>query len=217
MAEIIKPEVKRIIPTAGYFEISKINKEGRQIKYRLLNKLSKPMNQFETTEYYEKAKKAGNPLPLSSIGVMNLLEDSVHSGNSELQSYIYSSLKNNWIGTTSIVEYNPENQKDETFHNWKTSDEYSLIGNIVGDDDPITDMNNKEALEFLVKTKDINKLNKISKSVNKTPMYIWRFNSKPDEKTQSRVWFDAYSDMLILNAYRSLSNENPAFLVEQVE
>ncbi len=127
MSKIIKPEVKHIIPSTGYFEISKYNEKGKKIKYRLLEKLSSSMTQDDLALYYEDAKKKGNPLPLNSIQVMELLEDTANSENNELKSYVRKSLKENWINTLTRVIYKPVEEKDEVIHNYRTSDSYLII------------------------------------------------------------------------------------------
>ncbi len=217
MSKIIKPKVKHILPSTGYFEISKYNEKGKEIKYRLLDKLSSSMTQDKLAEFYESEKKKGNPLPLNSIQVMELLEDTANSNNNELKNYVHKSLRENWLNTLSRVIYNPAGKKDETIHNYGTSDSYSIIGDIVGNDNWIKDIDNKNALESLLKTNDVENLNKISNEVNQTPMYFWRLNSKPSEKTDRVVRFDADVFRLFLYAYRLLSDEYPAFLVERVE
>jgi len=200
------------------FKITRYDSNGKVIKkYKLLDTLSDPMSALKRTEFYEKAKKAGNPLPLDSIKTRELLEDVAISGNSELQNYVYDSLRSYWIATTSVVEYNPKNQKDEVFHNWKTSDEYFLVGDIVGDNNYIDKINNPNALELLVGTKDVERLNKISNIIIRTPTFLWRYNSKSCEKVKCGVRFVAGDYRLGLYAVRDLSVEDPAFLVEQIK
>ncbi len=216
MINIFKPKVGiKVVP--AYFEITKQNKEGEEIKYNLMYKLSDPMNVEQTAEHYENAKKEGNPLPLTSIQTLELLEDIGNSRNNQLKNHVYNLLRNNWIATTSVVEYNPKGQEDKAIHNYKTSDELSEYGNLIGGDDLIKNIDNLNVLELLVGTKDIKRLNKISNSTNNTPMYFWRLNSKPDKSIQSRVRFFAISDGLSLVAIRDLSSEFPAFLVEQIK
>ncbi len=210
MSKII-PKVEHILPSAGYFKIN----SGKNI-YKLMDKLSSSMTQDKLAEFYESEKKKGNPLPLNSIKFMELLEDAVNSNNNELKNYLCKSLRENWINTLTRVIYNPI-KEDETIHNYGTSDAYSRTGNIVGDDNWIEKMNNKNALESLLKTTDVEKLNKISNEINQTPTYIWRLNSKLSEKSESVVRFFSNGGRLDLVAYWDLSNQCPVFLVEMVE
>ena len=216
MAEIIKPIVKveRAPLVARPFKIIKYDSNGNvSKKYFLMDTLSPSKNAIDRAEDYEIRKKAGDPNYLSSIGTREILEDVANSGNSELQNYVRDSLRKYWIATTSVVEYNPKNQKDEVFHNWKTSDEYSLIRSIVGRDGFIMEIDNSESLESLVGTDDVKKLHEISNVINDSQMYLLRFNSKPSEKTKSVVRFGALDDRLYLDADGNLSDEIPAFLV----
>lgn len=219
MSKIIKLKVKHVLPSAGYFEICKYNKKGKSVKYKLLDRLNPLMTQENLAEFYEFEKKKGNPLPLNSIQFMELLEDTADSENNKLKNYVHKSLKENWINTLTRVIYNPIGKKDETIHNYGTSDSYSIIGDIVGEDNWIKNINNKNALESLLKINDVEKLNKISNAINQTPMYLWRLNSKTSEKQESVVRFDAYGGVgrLDLSAYGDPSDQDPAFLVERVE
>jgi hypothetical protein len=175
------------------------------------------MNQDKLAEFYEEQKQKGNPLPLNSIQTLGLLEDAGMSENPELKNYIHNSLRNFWINTLSRVIYNPIGEQDKTIHNYGTSDAYSILRDIVGQDGFITDINNQNALESLLKTKDIKKLNEISKSINSTAMYFLRLNSKPKEKDELIVRFGANAGGLGLIASGNLSDSNPAFLVERIE
>lgn len=181
-----------------------------------MDKLSPSMAQDGLAEFYESEKKKGNPLPLNSIQVIGLLEDTVNSKNNELKNYIHKSLRKTWINTLTRVIYNP-GEKDQTIHNYGTSDAYSISGDIIGDENLIEKINNKNALESLLKTKNIEKLNKISNAINQTPMYFWRLNSKPSEKIENVVKLSSDVDRLNLLVEGYLSIRLPAFLVEMVE
>ncbi|MDP2672489.1 MAG: hypothetical protein Q8O84_01615 [Nanoarchaeota archaeon] len=212
MEKNIKVKTKHVAPSPGYFEID----DGIHT-YRLMENLSPSMTQNKLAEFYEEQKQKGNPLPLNSIQMIGLLEDTANSEDNELKNYVHRSLRNNWLNTLTGVIYNPAGQKDETIHNYGTSDAYSIIGDIVGNDNWIEKIDNPNALESLLKTNDIKKLNEISNKINKTPMYFWRVNSKPSKKTESAVRFYANDDRLRLDANWDLSCECPAFLVEKVE
>lgn len=217
MVKIIQSrvEVEREPLVSRPFRITRYDLNGNLVKkYNVMDFLSDSKNAIDRAEDYEIRKKAGNPNYMDSIKTWEFLEDVANSGNSELQNFICDSLGKYWLATTSIVEYNPKNQKDVTFHNWKTSDEYSLVGDIVGNDGWVKDINNSNALEFLVGTKDIEKLNEISNAINRTPIYLWRVHSKPSEKTEHVVRFDAGDVGLCLYADRYPSFEYPAFLVQ---
>jgi len=211
MAKDIEVKSKYIAPSVGYFEID----NGNSV-YRLMEKMTPSMTQDELAEKYEIWKKEGNPLPMNSIQHYELFNDAVKSGNSGLLNFLQKGLQRGPNTLTRVI-YNPKEEQDKTIHNYGTSDSYSIIGEIVGNEDWINEINNLNALEFLLKTKDVKRLNEISNAINNTPMYLWRCNSKPSEKTERVVRFGAGGDGLVLNADRVPSFEGPAFLVKKVK
>jgi len=215
MAKIIKPSVKHVFPSEEYFEISGVNYRGDTNTYRLYTKMTPPMNQDKLAEFYEKEKKEGNPRPMDSILHFSIFDSAVKSGDSDLMNFIQSGLKK-YPNTLSRIIYNPS-QKDKIMHNYGTSDYYSLMGDIAGEDNWIDKLKDKKSLELLTGIKDINKLNKISLGINNTPMYIWRVNSKSSEKIECVVGFSAGVVRLFLLAGRFLSLEYPAFRVQAVD
>ena len=181
-----------------------------------MEKMTNPMNQDKLAEFSEIEKEKGNPVPMNSIQHIELFDDAVKSGNPNLLNFLQKGLQR-LPNTLTRVVYNLAGKEDETIHNYGTSYSYSIIGDIVGRDGWIKNINNVNALELLLKTKDIERLNEISKSINKTPMYLWRLNSKPLKRQEHVVRFVASSGRVNLNANGSFFSENPAFLVERVK
>ncbi|MBU2612773.1 MAG: hypothetical protein KKB62_03575 [Nanoarchaeota archaeon] len=208
MTKEIEVKSKYVLPSTGYYEFS----ANGVPKYRLLEKMTPSMTQDELAELYEVEKKKGNPLPLNSIQMFEIMEDAVKSGDKNLMNHIQKGLQM-WPNTLSRVIYNPKGE-DEVIHWYGTSDEEKMKGHLVGKDGFIKNINNPNALEFLLGTSDIKRINGVTNSINKTPMYFWRFNSKPNERTERVVGFDAGGGRLYLDADRCLSGEIPAFLVE---
>ncbi len=204
-------KTKYVAPNIGYFEID----NGKSV-YRLMEKMTNPMNQDKLAEFSEIEKEKGNPVPMNSIQHIELFDDAVKSGNPNLLNFLQKGLQR-LPNTLTRVVYNLAGKEDETIHNYGTSYSYSIIGDIVGRDGWIKNINNVNALELLLKTKDIERLNEISKSINKTPMYLWRLNSKPLKRQEHVVRFVASSGRVNLNANGSFFSENPAFLVERVK
>jgi len=204
-------KTKYVAPNIGYFEID----NGKSV-YRLMEKMTNPMNQDKLAEFSEIEKEKGNPVPMNSIQHIELFDDAVKSGNQDLLDFLQKGLQR-YPNTLTRVVYNLAGKEDETIHNYGTSDSYSRIGDIVGNDDWVKNINNINALEFLLKTKDTERLNEISKSINKTPMYLWRLNSKPSGRQERVVRFGANADRINLDAYRLFFDEDPAFLVERVK
>lgn len=203
----IEVKSKYVAPSIGYYEISK---KGHP-NYRLFEKMTSVMTQDKLAEFYEKEKQKGNPLPVNSIRMFQIMEDAMKSGNMDLMNYLQKGLQR-CPNTLTRVIYNPE-KKDETIHNYGTSDSYFVLGDVVGKDGWIRDVDNFNALESLLNTKDTKRLNEVSNAINKTPMYFWRVNSKPLKKVERVVGFYAGGGRLNLDALRDPSDEYLAFLV----
>src|SRR3989344_956560 len=186
MANEIEVKSKYVVPATAYYEISK----GGVPSYRLLEKMTPLMTQDKLTDYYNEAKKKGNPLPLNSIQMFELMEDAMKSGNKDLMNYVQRGLQS-WPNTLSRVVYNPQGG-DEVIHGYGTSDAFSRKGNLVGNDGFIENIDNSNALELLLGTEDVKRMNEVSYSINKTPMYLWRINLKPSEKIERVVRFGAF-------------------------
>lgn len=212
MKKTIEIKTKYIAPSAGYFEIDR----GNSV-YRLMEKMTNPLTQDKLAEFYEAEKKKGNPIPMNSIQHYELFNDAVKSGNSNLLNFLQKGLRK-YPNTLTRVIYNPKGKQDETIHNYGTSDFYSIVGDVVGNDNWIKEINNLGALESLLETKDVKRLNEISNAINKTPMYLLRYNSKPSENVERVVrFFASVGGGLVLSAVRGPSVEDPAFLVEKVK
>lgn len=211
MKENIEIKTKYVAPSVGYFEIN----NGNSV-YRLMEKMTDLMGQDKLAELYEIEKEKGNPLPMNSIQHYELFKDAVKAGNSDLLNFLQKGLQR-YPNTLTRVVYNPKGEQDETIHNYGTSDAYSIMRDIVGEDTWIKNLEDLTVLEPLLKTKDVKRIDEISNAINRTPMYLWRFNSKPSEKTERVVRFDADDDWLCLYAGGNPSVECPAFLVEKVK
>ena len=199
---------KHVIPSVGYYEIS----ENGVPSYRLLEKMAPSRTQDKLAEFYEKEKKTGTPLPLNSIQTFQLMEDAFKSGNKDLMNFIQKGLQE-WPNTLTRVVYNFKGE-DEVIHGYGTSDEMVMNGNVVGNSGFIEKIDNPNALELLLGTKDLKRINEVTNAINKTPMFLWNFNSKPKERTERVVWFGAFDVRVLLNAYWDPSGEFSAFLVE---
>jgi len=215
MAKNIEVNSEYVLPSTGYFKITR-HEEGKTHTYKLLDKMTPAMTQDKLAEFYESEKQKGNPLPLNSIQTFELLQDAVISGDSDLMNHLQKDLRRG-VNTLSRAIYNPLGKDDETIHNYGTSDVYTIIRDIVGRDGFIDSIDNPDALESLLGTKDIKNINKISNAINKTPICFMRVNSKPSQKIERVVRFDASSDWLFLDAFGDLSYEYPAFLVEKIK
>jgi len=212
MARKIKVKSRYFAPSTGYFEID----NGKSV-YKLIDKMTPEMTQDELAEFYNIEKQKGNPVPMNAPQHIELFDDAVKSGNAELLNFLKKGLQRRWPTTLSRAVYSPVNTENGAIHNYGTFDSYFNAGNLIGKDGFITEIDNKNSLEILAETKNVKRLNKISDAMNQTPMYLWRVNSKPSERTERVVGFFAYNDWLGLDAVRILSDKDFAFLVEKVK
>jgi len=199
-----------------YFEVN--NELG---DYKLMKKMSSPMTQNELAEIYEKGKSKGKPIPMNSIQHIELFEDAVKSGFNELINFFGENLQNNPITLTRVI-YN-SCKKDEVIHNYGTSDAYTLVGDIVGEDGYIERLSNKEVLKSLLGTKDISKLDKIFNGIYPaSKMFLRRVNAKFDDASFESVinfWGVNKYYPFVLDAWSHLSlpsRKGIAFLVERL-
>ena len=102
-------------------------------------------------------------------------------------------MRENWSVTLTRIIYRPE-VKDEIIHNIGMDNEYKLQENIVGLDEYIKNSKDKEYLEAIINTKEIQKIDMVYQWINGTDAYIWRLNNKLNVDVIKVVRFDASSD-----------------------
>jgi len=211
MTNNIEVTSRYVLPNTGYFEIN----NGKSV-YRLMEKMTSIMTQDKLAEFYEIEKQKGNPIPMNSIQHFGLFNDAVKSRNPDLLNFLQKGLQE-YPNTLTRVIYNPVGKEDETIHNYSTSDAYSIIGNIVGQDGLIKNIPDKKVLESLLGTSDVSEIDLIAQKINKTGFSLWRFNKKQSKKIERVVRFDANPDGFYLDAVRVPLVEGPAFLVLPVD
>ena len=206
----------------GFWEIPGVNYKGKNKTYRIFEKMAPAMNHDDLTEYSIKEKKEGNPHLADSILHFSIFDASYklrnkHSQDIEgLRKFLQSSLRK-YPNTSTRVVYNPQEELDNIIHNYGTPDEYILRGNFVGDDGWIRNIKHKKVLTSLLGTDNIKKINEISQWLTNTNTYLWRLNSKPLQKDEGVVGFDASSGRLDLDCGRYPAGRCPAFRVLEVK
>ena len=110
------------------------------------------------------------------------------------------------------IHYSPSG-KDKIVHNHRTSDEYSIEGNVVSPYGFFDEIPDKDVLERLLGTQDVEQINNVSQWFNDTDSSLWRLNKKPNKKDERVLRFDADSDRLILSCDWYPSGRFPAFRV----
>jgi hypothetical protein len=115
------------------------------------------------------------------------------------------------------IIYSPSSLKDEIIHEYGMPDEYSLTGDIAGENDFVRDINNKESLELITGIGDFEKLDRIAYTINKTPVYLLRVNSKPSEVLKRSIELGATDDVVSLSTDGAPWYGSPAFRVLRVD
>ena len=216
------PGIRYIQPSESFFEIPGVVYRGKTGTYRLFEKMTDSMTQEQLAEFYEKEKSKGNPHPMDSVlhfaipsAAYRLRNESPEEAE-KLRVFLQRGFEQAPNTLTRAI-YNPSGD-DEIIHNYGTSDQYFLRENIVGSDNWIADISDKNVLESLLGTKDVVKINEVSQWINRTNSYLWRLNSKSPTKKEERVArFGALSDRLVLDCDRDPLDEYPAFRVLRVK
>jgi len=213
--------IKYTQPSESFFEIPGVVYRGESRTYRLFEQMTDSMTQYQLAEFYEKEKSKGNPHPMDSVLHLTIpfaayrLRNESPEEAEKLRKFLQTSFRQNPNTLTRVI-YNPDGN-DEIIHNYGTSDQYSLRENLVGPNNWMADISDKNVLESLLETSNVNKINEFFQWFNKTNGYLWRLNSKPSKKEERVVGFNADSTRLYLNGNRDPSNRSPAFRVLQVK
>lgn len=219
-----EPEVTPITPNiiqpsstisqGDYWKIENVNYRGKIENVRLWKQLIPSMNYDSLVKYSIQAKSKGefySPNIMLNFAIFDALHNSKDSNEKEeARTFIQESLKKYPTNLTGFI-YNPKNQLDEIIHNYKMPNEqFSYNDNIVGPDREIISAD-KNVLEKILGTNDIEKIKKVFKWINNTPTWIWRVNSKPTNKDERVARLYANSGWVVVDCDRIPSDGYPSF------
>lgn len=205
----------------GHFIIPNVNDQEKIITYALFEKMTRPMNLEQTSEYYETNKQKGNPHPVNSKLLFSIwnsaydLRNEAQKESEQLRNFLKQGIRKYPNAFTSLL-YTPD-ETDKIIHNPNTSDEYSINAKFVGPDEWFSEIPDKNILEPLFGTSDIKKINEVFQLINNTSGYLWRINDKPNKKIERGVWFYADDSGLCLDCDVDPRIEYPAFRVLRVD
>lgn len=211
---IWQAEKRFIIPNVFY--------NGEIKTYRLFERMTPEMSRDSLAEFYEIEKTKGNPVPANAPLIWAIVTRvyELSPNNQELTERLRIFLRDSFRGysnTLSEIIYNYNGSgEDQIIHNYGTSDEFSTFQNVVGSNGWVHEILDKKFLELILDTRDLDRIDAISRWINNTNSYLWRLNSKPKEKTQGVIRFDAYEDRFGLYCNADPLNEAPAFRVLEV-
>ncbi len=128
----------------------------------------------------------------------------------EVRKFIKNSSLNNWLMMLTRIQYNLKNQNDIVIHNYNQQDQYIIeLDSFIGPDGYITHQsttNAEQPLKALLDTKQsMQEINQAYKWLTNVGDYIWRMNSKIEDKVDSVAWFVADSDRAYFNCARDNS------------
>lgn len=215
MKKIIKSDIEHILPSKGYFKIKNVNFHGETRNYEFLEEMTSPMIQNELAKFSKEKKEEGDFYAIGLPQFLAIVKTGVDLKNNDFLNHVHSKLKK-YPQFLSRAVYSPADLENGVLHEFGMPEQYFKLGNLVGKDGWIKEIDNKKSLELLTEIEDVKELNNISNSLTENLMYLWRFNSKPFKKIERAVGLDAIEGRLYLVACRNLSYEYPAFLVKQV-
>ncbi|MEK6871405.1 MAG: hypothetical protein AABX16_00710 [Nanoarchaeota archaeon] len=219
MNNITKKSIIYNEPSEISWDIPGVLYRGEKGTYQLFGEMSPSLNQDQLAELYTKEKQKGNPHP-TDMPLMWAIATRAHElrsddKNEKLKNFLKQSLRR-WPNTLTRIIYNLS-EDDCVIHNYGTSDKYSVNCTVVGSDRWINKLLDKNILENILGTQDTQKINEISQYVNGTDTYLWRLNSKPNQKDERVAGFYADDCRLIFDCdWRPLGG-CPAFRVLRVE
>ncbi len=204
------------------FEDVKFSRNGESGLYKVewMEELSKPMNSEEIYNFNNKNYSAGNPI-VPSMKTLGQFFGSLNiKTNAEFYNHLSNQLEENpWINVSTNPIYFPVGEKDKIIHyeglrgiNGQEDLEEVFEGEYIGQNGALKVLRDGQIFEDFTGQRK-NKLEKISQKINRTPGYLWGFNSKPEKKIKTQARLDAYSDRLFFYADRSLYSRNPCFRV----
>ncbi|MBU3906923.1 MAG: hypothetical protein KKA64_01600 [Nanoarchaeota archaeon] len=211
-----------------YWEIPDVKYKGDTEIWGVCEKMTPSVDYVHLAEIYNQEKPKGNPHPANSMlnfaifdAGTRLKSKIAHDEFVGLMRFIQKGLAQ-FPNTLTMINYcsssNIDGEKpDRIIHNHGASDEFFYETNLVGEDGEIGKIPDKNNLELLLGNKNIKRINNITNTINRTPMYLGRLNSKPSENEKKVVRFGAGPYRLDLGCHWDPSTWCPAFRVFRID
>ena len=214
--EIVEPSIIYTQPSEGFWDIPEVAYRGKTANYRLFERMTPAMNQDKLAGLYGTEKQKGNPHPTDMPLIWAIATRAFElDGNAQLQDFLKSGFRE-FPNTLTRIAYSPSGE-DKITHNYRTHDEYSLTANVVGPDDWISNISDKNLLGYLLGNDNVTRINQVSNFINETNTHLWRLNSRPKQKDERVARFVADGDRLYLGADGLPLYGYPAFRVLRVD
>lgn len=199
-----KPSNVSVKNISDFWKIEGVEYRNGIYSVDLAKQLLPSMTQNKLAEYSKKAKAEnkfyGADMPLNYSIFKALYKQKNSKEAEEAKKLIARQMIDSWLMTLTRINYKA-NGLDEVIHNYNQDDEYKINENIVGPDDYITRIKDKNYLKALIGTEDIKEINDVFEWLVGQKAYIWRLNSKPDKTCGRVARFFADSDWANLNCY----------------
>jgi len=202
---------------SGLWTMTNVFYRGNYSTFQIYENLTDRMNAQQMSDEYNKQKPLGNPYPANSLIIFSIADVAQKSKNKTLINFLHDSFRYKFPHAFSEIVYYPSGH-GRVIHNFGTQDEFYLNGkNLIGHDDWIENLENYDILRLVSGTKNIEDLNKRSQSINQTPTYLMRINSKPNENIERVVGFVAGAVRFDLLCCKGLNFGYPSFRVLQID
>jgi len=196
------------------WKISGVSHRDETGTYEVIGEMTPLMTQDALAEKYGIGIPS-MPLIWAIATKTHELKDQNPKDSEKLRVFLQNGL-GSYPNTSTRIIYN-HSGKDKIIHNYKTSDQYSLDGKVVGPNDWINEILDENILEKLLGTSNIKQINKVSQWINGIDMRLWRINSNPKTKIEKAARFSGGGYWLSLYCDRDPLSTGPAFLVLKVD
>ena len=190
--------------TKDYWQIPEVEYKGETSIYDLAKTLLDNGN-AKTQDKWAEHRKIAEPkgyfyladMPLYHAIFTAAFKQPNSNQKEEIRRFIQEQIRSKYPITLTRIQYTPKG-KDKIIHNFGTNEQYDLEEYIAGPDRKI-ESEDRNALNALLGTDNINEINEVYNWINNKPIYIWRVNEKPEQIEERVAGFIANSDRFNLN------------------
>jgi hypothetical protein len=170
-----------------------MSKNGSEALF-LYRDLTPPLTQDDLAKIEDVADA---PTLCKLFGLMYGLRDEKETENA--RQFIQNALRKGYPSTLTRIAWMPKGSRDIVMQRYGTRNQTQETINLVGSDGEVQEVLEANACKALTGTTPAN-VKKYIDWINETNYTgIRRFNSKPEQREESVVWLDAYSNRADLN------------------
>ena len=113
----------------GYFTVHGVSDGGETATYDVAEEMFPSMAQERLAEVSEAEKQAGRPHAANMPLTFAIMEAAARETGRQFRDFLKENLRH-FPNTLTRIRYHPEGELDEVVHNYGTSDQYILEGNV---------------------------------------------------------------------------------------